>query len=190
VRQFPAERLDFLAPMMPTLADQPPRGDEWSTELRFDGSRCQIVIDVGDIRVLGPFGRDWASHARRIVDTARAELKVSSAIIDGALVHADQARQITLHRIEESVGARSGTLVFMAFDLLYLEGEDRRGMPLVDRRGPLHGLIRPGGRIQYSEALLGTPSDLFALVGRMKLGGIVCKRRSSVYASGISTDWV
>ena len=41
-----ARRLSFIAPMIPTLVDKPPQGDDWATEAKFDGWRCQIVIDA------------------------------------------------------------------------------------------------------------------------------------------------
>ena len=175
--------------MIPTLVEEPPRGDDWSTEVKFDGMRCQVVIDAGGVRILGRDGSDLTNRARSVAEAARAELDVSAAIIDGVLVHPRESEQSCTDSLPDVV-PRSDALTFMAFDLLHLDGEDRRKMPLFDRRGPLHGMIRPGGRIRYSEALLGTPTDLFGLVGQMKLGGIVCKRRRSVYVSGSTADWV
>jgi bifunctional non-homologous end joining protein LigD len=62
--------------------------------------------------------------------------------------------------------------------------------PLQGRRECLNGLIRPGGRIQYSDSLQGTPAELFGAAERMGLEGIVCKRRGSPYASGDSINWL
>ena len=59
-----------------------------------------------------------------------------------------------------------------------------------ERRGRLEALIRPGGRIQYSDSLEGTPGELFSAAERFGLEGIVCKRRGSPYRSGASTDWL
>ncbi len=78
----------------------------------------------------------------------------------------------------------------MAFDLLHHDSDYLRAETVEDRRERLYALIRPGGRIQYSDSLQGTPGDLFASVERMGLEGIVCKRRGSVYASGPSTNWL
>jgi ATP-dependent DNA ligase len=38
-------RLKFIPPLMPTLVDQPPEGDDWIHEVKFDGYRSQMVID-------------------------------------------------------------------------------------------------------------------------------------------------
>ena len=60
-------RLGFIERMMPTLVDTPPAGD-WSTEVKFDGWRIQIIIGQGDVRVFtgaatGPTG--WRSLPAR-----------------------------------------------------------------------------------------------------------------------------
>ena len=65
-----------------------------------------------------------------------------------------------------------------------------RPLPLIKRRVLLHQIIRAGGRIQYSEALLGTPAELFALAEQLELEDIVCKRKGSAYASGKTINWL
>ena len=44
-------RLGFIEPMMPTLVDTPPREGDWSTEMKFDGWRVQIILEQGGVRV-------------------------------------------------------------------------------------------------------------------------------------------
>jgi hypothetical protein len=46
-----ASRLEFIPPLIPTLVDQPPEGEGWIHEVKFDGYRAQIVIDSGGARV-------------------------------------------------------------------------------------------------------------------------------------------
>ncbi len=79
---------------------------------------------------------------------------------------------------------------FLAFDLLHLNGEDLRSEPVEERRDRLSLHIPAGGRIQFSDSLQGTPTQLFASVERMNLEGIVCKRPGSTYVSGPTTNWL
>ena len=176
--------------MMPTLVDNPPKGDDWSTEVKFDGWRCQIVIDTGGVRVFTRNGHDWTKQLKPIAEAAAAELDVFSAIIDGELVYPHESGRSDFQALQSVVRSQPETLIFMAFDLLHLNGEDRRELPLIKRRASLHGMIRPGGRIQFSEALLGTPAELFALAEQLELEGIVCKRKGSAYACGNTINWV
>ena len=38
--------------MLPSLVEQPPEGDGWLHEIKFDGYRTQLVIDAGRVRSL------------------------------------------------------------------------------------------------------------------------------------------
>ena len=81
------DRLAFIAPMMPTLVDLPPKDGHWLTEVKFDGWRCQLVIDSYGVRVFTRRGFDWSDKLKFIAEAAAGELKVKSAIIDGELVY-------------------------------------------------------------------------------------------------------
>ena len=67
-------RLAFIEPMMPTLVDKPPRGNDWLTEVKFDCWRCQIVIDSSGVRVFTRRGFDWTDKLRIIAYAAACEL--------------------------------------------------------------------------------------------------------------------
>ncbi len=177
--------------MMPTLVDKPPSGNgDWLTEVKFDGWRCQIVIDASGVRVFTRRGFDWTDKLKIIAEAAAAEIRVTSAIIDGELVYPQESGFSDFHALQAVVRSQSDALLFMAFDLLHHDSDYLRAETVEDRRERLYALIRRGGRIQYSDSLQGTPGDLFASVERMGLEGIVCKRRGSVYASGPSTNWL
>ena len=73
---------------------------------------------------------------------------------------------------------------------IVLNDHDMRSRPLGERRARLQALIPAGGRIQFSEALEGSPEAVFAAAERLGLEGVVCKRQGSLYHSGTATDWV
>jgi bifunctional non-homologous end joining protein LigD len=78
-----------------------------------------------------------------------------------------------------------------AFDLLELDGEDLRGLPLRDRRKRLAKLV--GKRrlgIVLSDHTDEDGTMLFLQACRMGLEGIVSKRLSAPYRSGPSKDWI
>jgi ATP-dependent DNA ligase len=84
-------------------------------------------------------------------------------------------------------------LVFMRFDLLRLNGEDMRTMPLIERRQRLQELVGchdPTCRLQYSEHVAGAGAALFDAADQMGLEGIVSKKMSSRYRSGRSQAWL
>jgi bifunctional non-homologous end joining protein LigD len=79
-----------------------------------------------------------------------------------------------------------------AFDLLWLDGEDLRRAPLVERREKLRSLLLKDQRfpIQFSEHWDGSGAALFTKACAMGLEGIVSKRALSAYRSGPSKFWL
>jgi bifunctional non-homologous end joining protein LigD len=78
-----------------------------------------------------------------------------------------------------------------AFDVLELDGEDLRGLPLGDRKKRLARLL--SGRrlgIVLSDHTDEDGATIFRQACRMGLEGIVSKRLSAPYRSGPSRDWL
>jgi ATP-dependent DNA ligase len=89
--------------------------------------------------------------------------------------------------------SRPEDIVFIAFDLIHIDGHDVRKEPLIDRRARLRDLIGchdPSCRLQFSDEFAGSGPELFKAVEQMTLEGIVSKRASSVYRSGRSKAWL
>ena len=77
-------RLKVVEPLLPTLVEKPPEGDEWIHEVKFDGYRSQIIIDH-DVRIFTRNCHDWTAKYRDLAGTAK-RLCVEGAIIDGEIV--------------------------------------------------------------------------------------------------------
>ncbi|ESY03113.1 ATP-dependent DNA ligase [Mesorhizobium sp. LNJC399B00] len=182
-------RLKFIPPLMPTLMEKPPEGDAWIHEIKFDGYRSQIIIDEGGIRIFTRRGLDWTSKYRDLVKAAEG-LRVESAILDGEVIVTNEAGLSDFRALRSAITRRQHDLYFVAFDLLHLNGQDLRDMPLQDRREILEAMIPAGGRIQFSQALPGDAKAIFKLVDDAGLEGMVSKRKDSVYRSGDSTGWL
>jgi bifunctional non-homologous end joining protein LigD len=78
-----------------------------------------------------------------------------------------------------------------AFDLLELDGDDLRDMPLEDRKKRLARLL---GKRQIGIVLSAHTGDdgaaIFQQACKLGLEGIVSKRLSAPYRSGPSRDWI
>jgi bifunctional non-homologous end joining protein LigD len=89
---------------------------------------------------------------------------------------------------------RRGTVseaMLYAFDLLELDGEDLRGLPLSDRKKRLARLL--GGRrlgVVLSDRTDDDGATIFRQECRMGLECIVSKRLTAPYRSGPSRDWL
>jgi len=87
---------------------------------------------------------------------------------------------------------RKSDPVFYAFDLLWLNGEDLRGQPLVSRKRKLERLLKSvkGAPLLYAHHVEEHGVKLFNSVCEQNLEGIVGKRKDSIYTVSAVRSWV
>jgi bifunctional non-homologous end joining protein LigD len=130
----------FVPPCIPTRA-KPPAGPDWVHEIKHDGYRLRVRRNGDVVRLFTRRGYDWSGRYPAIVVTA-VQLRATSFTLDGeAVVCGPDGVAIfdALHRR----GTVSEAMLY-AFDLLELDGNDLRGLPLGDRKKRLARLL--GGR--------------------------------------------
>ena len=187
------DRLSFVEPMAPTLAEEAPEGDDWLHELKYDGYRTQLIVDRDGIRALTRTGLDWSRLYRTILDQARA-LDCGSAILDGEVIVQGPSGQPDFHALRRELGRKNPQgLVFIAFDLLHLDGRDLRRQGVEHRRERLRELLgenESGRCLQFSDHVVGGGPQFFEAAEGMGLEGIVSKKLGSRYRSGRSKAWL
>jgi bifunctional non-homologous end joining protein LigD len=139
----------------------------------------------------GPFtrgGHDWADRYVAVVDAA-LRIKARSFVIDGELVCCGDDGRADFARLRSR---RHDCDAFVyAFDLLRVEDEDLRALPIERRKARLARLIKPakGIGIALVEHVEDDGPTIFRAACRMGLEGIVSKRIDSRYTSGRCADW-
>lgn len=187
-----AKMPDFVPPQLATLKPQAPVGKGWLHEIKFDGYRLQARIDGGKVKLLTRSGLDWTEKFGKAVATALAKLPVSQAIIDGELVveGAGGASDFSALQADLSAG-RDDRFAFFAFDLLYFDGQDLRGLPLVDRKSSLEKLMKGApDALRYSEHFEEDGEMVLRHACRLSLEGVISKRADGKYVSGRSKEWI
>jgi bifunctional non-homologous end joining protein LigD len=125
---------------------------------------------------------DWAKPFHPVAD-ALLTLPVSSITLDGELV-AHNSRGLPDFHALRSKGAHACNY---AFDLLELNGENLRPLPLIVRRARLQGLLRAAPAVlRPSEYLEGDGALIFRHACALALEGIVSNRKAGRYTSGRS----
>src|SRR5271166_6293909 len=82
-------------------------------------------------------------------------------------------------------------LTYFAFDLLHLNGQNLRALPLIDRKALLAPLVDDTGDIlRFSEHVATDSAAVFQKACELHAEGIVSKRAASQYRSGRCGDWV
>lgn len=183
-------RPSFIEPMLPTLVDEPPEGDDWIHEIKHDGYRTELVIDAGKVQAFTRRGADWTAKYSQVVADAGA-LPAKSAIIDGEMTLLNAEGRSDYHGFRRAIKASPGRLVFVAFDLLMLDGKDIRAETTLERRERLQILLNDApASIQFSEAIQGGGKAFYNAADAMGLEGIVSKRAAAAYVSGRTRAWL
>jgi DNA ligase D-like protein (predicted ligase) len=178
--------------MLPTLSDEPPAGEQWIHEIKHDGYRTQLHLDGAESQAFTRNGHDWSAQYRCVLDVAH-EVVGLPAIIDGEIAVQDQQGRSDYHALRGCISNSPERLIFYAYDLMWLSGQDIRKSPLLERREQLQELIGANQAnccLQYSDHVLGSGAGLFQMAEQIELEGIVSKKATSRYSSGRSLSWL
>ncbi len=143
-----------VEPMSATLADKPPRGEQWLFEVKWDGVRAIAFIESEEVRLQSRSGLRCERQYPELA-VIQHQVAASQAILDGEIAVLDPKGVSQFHLIQPRIAnsdpntiahlVRSTPVVYFAFDLLYLDGYDLRGVPLAKRRELLEAVVKPGG---------------------------------------------
>jgi bifunctional non-homologous end joining protein LigD len=181
----------FIAPQLATAREDVPAGDGWVHEIKFDGYRVLAFIEAGGARLLSRNTLDWSRRFAQITDALLA-VRVKDAVIDGEVCVLDEKGRSDFEKLQALVDeGKPARLSFLAFDLLWLNGEDLRGLPLLKRKAKLQRIIpKRSAAIQYVDHFAGDSTKFFIGVCEGGLEGIVSKRADAPYESGRTNTWI
>jgi bifunctional non-homologous end joining protein LigD len=175
--------LPKTSPINPVLRSRPFDHLEYLFELKYDGFRAVAYFQNGTCEmvsrnkyVFGTFKglRTWLA----------GNLGVQDAIIDGEICCLDDSGRPCFNDL--TTGTRPP--YFATFDLLWLNGEDLRDLPLIERKKRLQGIIPPAPAfLFYVDHVEERGKDLFELVCTKDLEGVVAKPKHSTYDP--ATKW-
>ena len=177
----------FIVPATPRSSTRPPTGPDWLHEIKFDGWRAQVNVEGGKAIILTRNGNDTSKRFSSIAaDMSRISCK--SAIIDAELVAVDGQGRCDFRAL---MRRDPGAACIRAFDLLAINGEDMRHVPLVVRRVRLQRLVAKSKlpTLLFSDAF-DDPVSLLAAAERFGLEGIVTNNKTALYVSGGRCGWL
>ena len=173
-----------------TLVAAPPEGPEWLHEQKFDGYRMLAEIKSGGkVRLLSRRMKDWTAEFPSVV-RALSQLAVDRATLDGEVCVLMPDGRTSFQALQNSFDSKQpANLVYFAFDLLALDGENIAKLPLEERKARLQAIIPAQGAIRYSDHVIGSGAAFFALACEKGLEGIISKRRDKPYLPGRGMTW-
>ncbi len=184
----------FIPPQLATLVSEVPQGPEWLHEIKFDGYRFIAVIQGRRARLFTRKGLDWSDRFPGVA-SACAALPVKHAVLDGEVVALLPDGRSSFQALQQAMGGGRHPIVYYGFDLLALNGEDLRPLPLLERKNRLAALLRgrrgPGARtIRFSTHVTSNGNEVLRRACAMGLEGIVSKRADAPYASTRTRSWL
>jgi bifunctional non-homologous end joining protein LigD len=172
-------------PCIPTRATTVPAGKDWLHEIKHDGYRLIVEREGKRVRLFTRNGHLWTDRYPLTVEAALRN-RSSSFVIDG------EAVLLGVDGISDFNGLHSrrydDEVQLYAFDIMALDGEDLRKLPLTMRKTNLARLLarRPDGIFVAPFETGEIGPDLFRKACEFGLEGLVSKRRDSLYRPGRS----
>ena len=176
--------LPSVEPMLATVSSEAEvTGDDWHYEVKWDGYRGIAVVAGGELRLGSRRGIDFTAtypELRELVEVVGAH----AAVLDGEIVALGPDGRSHFELLQNH-GSGVAAAHYMAFDLLWLDGESLLERPYLERRAALEGLMGGGGRFVHVPSTFGDDRELALTASRdLELEGLIAKRPGGTYAPG------
>jgi bifunctional non-homologous end joining protein LigD len=187
---------ESLVPMLARLSTLPRDDGKWAVEVKWDGIRALAYCRPGRVQLQTRNLNDVTVQYPEVRRISRA-LGAHDAVLDGEIVAFDEngkpsfeRMQQRIHNTDENVIRRrmkTHPVVYVIFDLLYLDGEDLTCEPYTRRRELLEGLELSGDAWQTPGYSVGQAKELLKASKEQGLEGVMLKRTDSIYCPGKRT---
>ena len=183
--KFPLE----IKPMLATLVDKPVEDDGWMYEIKWDGYRALGYVNKGEVEIKSRNNKSFNEKFYPVYDALKKwEI---NAVVDGEIVVVNDKGIPDFSDLQAWRSEADGHLNFYLFDILWLDGLDVMGLPLIERRQILKSIVPQNSIIKLSENFDATGKEFFALADKMGLEGIMAKKASSIYTPDSRTkEWL
>jgi bifunctional non-homologous end joining protein LigD len=130
--------LPRVVPIVPVIRREPFNDREWLFEPKYDGFRGLVYLSKGRCAIYSKHGNKFSRFSELEKRLCGAFLEGKrSVILDGEVVAYGTDGRVSFWHLMRG----EGTLGYVAFDLLWSRGRDRRRLPLVERKKRLGGII-------------------------------------------------
>ena len=180
----------FIEPQLCRLVERATSEPGWAHEIKFDGYRMQLRVENGEAQLRTRKGLDWTA---KFAGIAKVASMLPDCLLDGEVVALDKHGVPDFAALQTALADhKTDELLFFAFDLLFIEGDDLRELPLRDRNARLKALLtnsKPPPTLRYVDHFEIAGDTVLKSACQMHLEGIVSKRLDAPYKSGRGKDW-
>jgi bifunctional non-homologous end joining protein LigD len=184
--------------MLATLHKRPFSDPEWLFEIKYDGFRC-LIQKLGERVDL--ISRNGNAFNGSFPDIVAAVTAVPGDFVWDAELTVDDAggrpsferlqrRAVTRTAKNVKAAAKTDPARLYVFDTLSIDGEDLRGLWLLERKERLRDSFDDTQTLIYASGVRGAGEFVFGQAQSLDLEGMVAKRLDSTYQRGRSRDWL
>src|SRR5262249_46596163 len=141
-------------------------------ELKIDGFRSLAYIENAQCDLVSRNGNTFRNF-KDLTEWIGENMHVKSAVLDGEIACVDECGR----PVFSDLLFRRRECVFFAFDLLFLDDDDLRSLPLIERKAHLKKLLRRRSGVLYVDHIESRGQSFFQKVCELDLEGIVAKRK-------------
>lgn len=175
----------------------------WLYEMKWDGMRCLACVEDGKVTLTARSGSDMTARYPEIVARLAELYPSESRVLDGEVLCFDpstgkpdfnrvQQRQAQSKPAAITMRMRTHPATFMAFDVLWFDGDDLRFTPLAGRQALLDVDSQRYGadtRVMRS-VVFGDGAALWPFVIEQGMEGLIAKERQSLYRGRRDSAWL
>ncbi|MEC2157964.1 DNA ligase D [Virgibacillus halodenitrificans] len=192
--------------MKPISSNDIPQGENWLYEIKYDGFRCVIYWNQGEIKLVSKNNKELTKGFPEIVEALYAvESEMTEVLpitLDGELVILNNDYQGNFSALQKRGRLKNKAAIlkaaetrpasFLAFDLWQQGKENMEKVPYIERKIALESLLAtikvPQLRIVKA---FENPNKLWEIIFNYKGEGMIAKRKRSIYQLGKGHhDWL
>jgi bifunctional non-homologous end joining protein LigD len=182
----------WTAPMLATLHDASFDDENWVFERKLDGIRFLGFRQDGAVRLRSRNDKSLDDRFPEIV-TALEQSLDTDAIVDGEVV-AFAGNLTSFQRLQgrvKRIAAGADTPVYAyLFDLLYIDGYDITGLPLLRRKAILKETVKWDDPLRFTPHRREQGRDYHREACSSGWEGVIGKRADATYRHSRSRDWL
>lgn len=182
--------IPLLKPML-AVSSEPFDSEDYYFEIKWDGYRCLCYVN-GDVRL---FSRNGLELTQTFPELAFLSESISDkpAVLDGEIIVLDNGipsfnRLQTRGRLKDEGkirhAAATNPAIFVAFDVLYVSGNEIMDKPLKERKDILRDSVKVNHHFLISDYILGQGKQFVSACASRGLEGVMAKRITSPYLPG------
>lgn len=178
-----------VKPMLATLSDKPFNNKNWIFEIKFDGYRMISTVKNNKVEI---YSRNLNYYTEQFPQIKKELGKINKdVVLDGEIVAVDSEGNPSFQLMQNYQNTRDGNILYYIFDLLWCEGHDYEKLPLLKRKEVLREVLPKSKFLIYSEHVEEEGMELFDLVSKKGLEGLIAKKADSLYYENSRTkEWL